>query len=367
MANKKFTSVVKFSNCEEGKNLIAKMEDYARQYVTENGIAKMSFDTSCSLSEKAQKLNDAFCAELARRSKYSKDDFDSVEDYASFGAVAQMGANIQKVLLDAVTPILINATGLAMLAEFHYGGYGDVFEFEDKDNSVYKVSKMGRRQKHTKTQESKKQNKTISTDMYGLTVYTTLPKIILGESMLAEDIMKMGLAMNKKIYTLVVKKFVSAVETLTDPDLVVTGYTEKTFLTALRNASAKNGTKMLIVGDNVALKDILPTDSRTRILLQDEFNTTLGYMSSFNGYNAVGFDVVEDADEANGVLGLPTNRVYALPITGDKMIHVAIGYTRSNTDGEYDNDNLSILSTFAKELGVSLCTNKKPVKVELGA
>ena len=365
MANKKFQSVVKFSECEEGKKLVGMMEDYARQYVSDNGIAKMSYDTKYNMNEKAQKIYEAFVAELSRGSKYSVADFDSVQDYASFNAVAQMGANIQKILLDAVTPILTNATGLALLAEFHYGGYGDVFEFEDKDNSVYKVSKMGRRQKHTRTQESKKQNKTIDTDLYGLTVYTTLPKIILGESELAEDIMKMAVAVNKKIFTLALKKYISATNAIVDPSLVVTGYTEKTALEAIRNASAKNGTKMLIVGDNVALKDILPADSRTRILLQDEYNTTLGYMSTWNGFDVLGFDVVADDDEVNGVLGLPTNKVYALPITSDKMIHVAIGYTSTNSDNEYDNDNLSILTTFRKELGVELATNKKPVRIDL--
>lgn len=362
---KRFQDVAKFAETDSGKKLVGMMEEYAKHYIDANNIAKMSYDDKYTLSEKAEKINEAFKSELARRSKYSVEDFDSVQDYANFKVVAEMGANIQKILLDAVTPIFLNASGLAMLAEFHYGGYGDVFEFEDKDNSIYSVSKMGRRQRHTKTQESKKQNKTISTDMYGLSVYTTLPQIILGESMLAEDIAKMALAMEKKVYTLVVKAFTAAVETLTDTNLIVTNYNEKAFLTALRNAQAKNGTGMFIVGDNVALKDILPSDSRVRILLQDEYNTTIGFMTKFNGFDVVGFDVVADDDEQTGVLGLPVNRIYGLPITGSKMIHVAVGYTAVNGDDPWDNDNLVAITTFRKELGVELATNKKPVRVEL--
>ena len=224
---------------------------------------------------------------------------------------------------------------------------------------------MGRRQRHTKTQESKKQNKTISTDMYGLSVYTTLPQIILGESMLAEDIVKMSLAMQKKIYTLALKAFIASVETLTDTNLIVTNFTEKTFLQALRVAQAKNGTKMYVLGDNVALKDILPSDTRTRIMLQDEYNTTIGYMTKFNGYDVLGFDVVADDNEAGGVLGLPTNRIYGLPVTGNKMIHIAVGYTAVNGDDAWDNNDLAAVTTFRKELGVSLATNKVPVRIEL--
>lgn len=364
---KRFNSVAKFAQNENSKKLITMMEDYASHYISERVEgAKMSYDTKYSIAEKAQKINEAYIAELARRSKYSLADFDSVEDYANFDAVAQMGAQIQKAMLDAVTPILINATGLAMIAEFHYGGYGDVFEFELKDDSVYEVSKMGRRQKHTRTQERKKQNKTIGTEFYGLSVYTTLPQIILGDSMIAEDTMLMGLSMNKKIYTLVLKKFVDTLEnSLTDSNLIVTNYTEKGALETLRNGSAKNGSKLVLVGDDVALKDILPSDARTRIMLQDEYNTTIGHMTSWNGYEVLGFDVVKDDDEAKGVLGLPTNRVYGIPVTGSKLIHVAIGTTMTNTDDPIDNDNLVAISTFRKELGVEFATNQKAVRIEL--
>lgn len=363
---KRFNSVAKFAQTENGNKLISMMEDYASQYASEKveGV-KLSYDTKYSMAEKAQKINEVYLSELARRSKYSREDFDSVEDYANFGVVAQMGAQIQKAMLDAVTPILINATGLAMMAEFHYGGYGDVFEFEDKDNSVYEVSRMGRRQKHTKTQERKKNNKTIATEFYGLSTYSTLPQILLGDAMIAEDTMLMALSMNKKIYSLVVNAFVTATAGITDPNLVLTSYTEKTALEKLRIGSAKNGAKMMIVGDDVALKTILPSDTRTRILLQDEFNTTLGHMSSWNGYEVVGFDVVADDSQTNGVLGLPTNRVYGVPTTGSKLIHVAIGTTMSNADDPMDNDNLVAINTYRKELGVALATNQKVVRIEL--
>lgn len=363
---KRFNSVAKFAQSDNGNKLITMMEDYASQWASEKieGV-KLSYDTKYSMAEKAKKINEVYASELARRSKYSASDFDTVEDYANFGAVAQMGAQIQKAMLDAVTPILINATGLSMLAEFHYGGYGDVFEFEDKDNSVYEVSRMGRRQKHTKTQERKKKNKTITTEFYGLSTYATLPQILLGDAMIAEDTMLMSLSMNKKIYTLVVQKFISAVGGITDPNLAITGYTEKTALEALRIGSAKNGAKMLIVGDNVALKDILPDETRARILLSDEFNTTLGYMSNWNGYQVVGFDPVSDDTQTNGVLGLPTDKVYGIPTTGNKLIHIAIGTTMANADDPMDNDNLVAINTFRQELGVELATNQKCVRIDL--
>lgn len=370
---KQFKNVIKYSESHENaKKLVNIAEDYAKTRANE--MFKTTFATYSTnkegkpmgVEEKAKQLNEVFCSELERRSKYSVADFDNdVIAYSEFSAVSEMSAQLQKILVDAMTPILISATNLGLIAEFHYGGYGDTFEFELTDPLPYSVSKMGARQKHTKTQEKKKQNKTIATEMYGLTTYTTLPQILLGESMIAEDAYKMALSINKKVYTLVLKKFISATESLSDTNYVQTNYDEKGLLQKLRNGSAYNGSQMLVIGDAVALKTLLPAESRVEILLSDDFNTNLGYMSVWNTYKVLGLDVVADPDETSGVLGLPTNRIYGIPVNGTKLVQVAIGATLTNTDGEFENNNLAILSTLRKEIGVELATNKKVVKCTL--
>lgn len=361
---KRFDTVVKFATTADSNKLVSSMEDYARHYMSSKYDVKgLSYETTkYSLEEKANKINETFKSELAHRSKYSLEDFSDVQEYASYGAVTQMAARIQKAMLDTVTPIVTDAMGLSTLANIHYGGYGDTFEFELVDNSIYEVSRMGRRQKHTKTQEKKASTKTIATDMYGITTITNLPEILVGDSMIAEDVMLKAISMVAKIYQLVIGEFTTVSEAMTDENLVLENFNETEFLKKLRLASARNGAKMVIVGDAVALKSVLPEEARTRILLGDEYNT-VGYMSVFNGYTVLGFNVVSDGND--GVVGLPTDRVYALPVNGSKLIQVAIGYTASNTDEDYDNNNLAILSTLRKELGVSLATNKKIVKVKL--
>lgn len=362
---KRFDTVVKFATTADSNKLVSSMEDYARHYMSSKYDVKgLSYETTkYSLEEKANKINETFKSELARRSKYSLEDFNNdIQEYATYGVVAQMAANIQKVMLDTVTPIVTDAMGLSTLSNIQYGGYGDVFEFELVDNSIYEVSRMGRRQKHTRTQTKKASTKTIATDMYGITTITNLPEILVGDSMFAEDVMLKAISMVAKIYQLVIGEFTTVSEAMTDENLVLENFDETEFLKKLRLASARNGAKMVIVGDAVALKSVLPAEARTRILLGDEYNT-VGYMSVFNGYTVLGFNVVSDGND--GVVGLPTNRIYALPVNGSKLIQVAIGYTSTNTDEDYDNNNLAILSTLRKELGVSLATNKKIVKVKL--
>lgn len=359
---KKFDSVVTFSKAnDEAKNLVTGMEDYARQYCTEKMGAKMSYDTKYTMTQKAEKINRVFASELQRRSGMSPENFDNITDYANFSVVSEYGVMLQKVLVDTVTPIVVSATGTEMLSEIHYGGYNDVFEYTLTDNSVYAVSKMGRRQKHTKTQERKTVNKTIATEMYGLTTYTTLPAILVGDAYVAEDAMRMAVAMVSKVYALTVDAFVTGANAITDTNLTLQNYDEDKFISKLKYASAKNGAPMVIVGDAVALKKVLPSETRARILLQDEY-VTKGYITQFNGYTVIGLDAVDGAD---GIVALPEDRIYGIPMNGTKLVQVAIGATITNTDKEFDNNNLAILSTLRKELGVDLATNYKVVRVNL--
>ena len=351
---------------EDAKKLVTLIEDYAKNDIANRFKVESAYDTKYSMPEKAKFINDLFVSEVARRSKFSVNDFDgSIVEYANFDVVAKMQAFVTKIMVDTITPIYLNATGLAMLAEFHPVDFGGVAEFEVKDPSLYKVSKIGRRQKHTKVQEKKKVNKTIAMDSYGLTTFSTLPQIMVGEAMIADDAIKMALSINKKIYTLVVKEFIAKAEAVTDSKYVLTSFSENEFLEKLRNGSAYNGSKMVIVGDAVALKSILPASENVRILLTDEYNTSIGYMDMFNTYSVMGFDVVRDDDETDGTLGLPTNRIYGIPNDGNKLIHVAVGMTTTNTDEAYDNDNLSILSTLRKDIGVKLATTGKIVRCNL--
>lgn len=351
----------------DAKKLVTCIEDYAKHSFNEGaGKTVFSVDAKYSKAEKAQTIQDLYLSEVARRSGKTLGMVDGdVQTYASFDDVAKMGAFVTAILVDTVYPIYLNQSGLAMLSEFHQVGYAGVAEFEVKDSSLYTVSKMGRRQKHTKVQEKKKNNKVIKTDMYGLTTAVTLPQIMLGDAMIADEAIRMALSINHHIYKLVLNKFIDKAEAITDTNFKIDSYTEETFLTILRKGSAVNGSKMTIVGDAVALKDLLPASNSVRILLTDAYNTTLGYMDMWNTYDVVGFDVVADDSAVSGILGLPTNRIYGVPNDGTKLVHVAIGSTRTNTDEMYLNDNLAILSTLAKEIGVELATTRKVVRCNL--
>jgi hypothetical protein len=363
---KDFTKIVKASNLPSGLVKLAEIsEDYAKTCLNETHKLNFGIVKEYDKLEKAVKIQETYYAELERQTgkKIVGESREQLEFLASLDEVQKMSARLLSIIVDSVQPIYINAMGLNMLAEFHYGGYNDTFDYEVTDPSLYKVSKMGDRQKHTKTQRKEKVNKPINTEFYGLTTISTLPEYLLGEAMVADDAIKMALSLNRKIYTLMLNEFVTKANAMTDADLVVAGYTEDTLLEALRLGSAKNGSKMVIVADAIPCKTVLPEVTGLQVMLQDEYNTTLGHMSMFNRYNVLDFDVVEGED--GSALGLPVNRIFGLPMDGSKLIHIAIGASAMRTDEYTDNNDLSAKSTLAKQIGVALATNRKIVRCDL--
>ncbi len=369
---KRFSSVVAFACNSENEKLVSMAEDVAKHKVNEMtetkkySVIEMSQSGSpLDLSSKYKQLDEMFVEQIKSRSGISVEDtYGDIGAYASTPTVVSMATVTQKVILDSMLPIFINATGLPMLAEMHYVEYGQPLEFTLKDNSLYTVSEMSRRSKHTKRQEKKERKITLTPSMYGLDTFTTLPKVLQGIDSVAEDTALMAMSVAKKIFTLVLKEFKTKTDAFTDATWVLGNYTEATLLSKVKNLDAYNGGKAVIVGDAVALKSILPDHASTRILLSDEFNTTLGYMSTWNGYPVVAFDRVRDDDEATGFLGLDEGKVYAITM-GSKLIQVGIGYTYVVTDDIRANYDLSADNTLAKEIAVQLITRGKVVKCTL--
>lgn len=361
---RKFGIVEKFAQANEtSKDLVEMMTAYAKMDLTERGTHKYSVDSKFagySKEDLGKALSKAYEKDLFRRSGYTYDNFDGdVTAFGTHSAIVEFAQTMDIVLLNAVYPYVFNTPLFNTLCQVHFVGYGDALQFDIKDNTLFNVSKFARRQKHTKTQEKEKMTRTITTDNYGITTITNLPKILLGEANIAEDIMVSALSMERKAFELVLNKFIAKTNALSIGALTLQNYDEKKWLKVLKTVKAYSGNAQpLIVGDMIALKTLLPEAQNTRINLQDPYNTTMGYMDRFNGYNVVAFDAIANDDGAYGVTGLPEDRIYALPISGDKMIHLGIGATMRNSDADYENMNTSKLSTLRQEMGVELVTNE---------
>jgi len=355
-------NVVKFtSTSKDSKEFIEMFCDYSKQVLSENHGYKFSFEKNTPKEMKAQSINNAWVNLLQRRSGYKLSDFDSVAEFGSLTAVNEFAQGLNKLMLNAIYPYVFDAPLFNTLCEMHFVGYGDSLQINMKDNSLFNVSKFGRRQKHLNTQEREAGSKTITTDQYGITTITSVPDILTGKAMIADDVLVSALSMQAKIYELVLNEFKTKADAITIPSLVASGaFVEKTWQQKLKAVKAYSamGVNPILFGDTIALKHLLPTAQNTRIDLQDPYNTTIGYMDRWNGHSVFGFDAVGNNDGDYGVLGLDEDTLYGIAPSASKFIHVAVGNTMTNSDDNYDNINLSKLTTLRQELGVELVTNE---------
>lgn len=365
---KDFTNVVLFSNTsEDAGDLVKAVKEYAKQDINERTkTAYFEYDKTGTKDVKEKVIQDLYFAEIQRRVGFGAEKFDGdIRSYANSTIVREFAQSLDRILLDAVMPLVYDNSALSLIAEFHMAGYGQSFKFDIEDPTLYSVSKLDRRMKHGMTQRKDKSTVVINTDSYAVSSITNLPEIMLGEVMVARELMRMAMSMQRKIYALTIGKFVEKMEAITAPALTLTNYDEKEVIKRLQTVSVYNNNKGILVGAPDALKVVLPASQNTRILLQDEFNTTLGYMSTFNNYDVLALPPVAADDGAYGLTGLPSNRLYIISPTARKLIHVALGATMTNTDGIYENANNSVISTLRQEIGVDIATNAYGAIVKL--
>lgn len=370
---RQFDNVVKFAELNKGTEagtLVSKAEDFAKHKINEMYGNKYSVETmdregkAIDLVGKGEKLHAIFMAELERRSGVKRSDFvGDMVSYAMQPTVSATYSAMNKIIVDAMIPIFYAQTSLNLIATTHFGGYGDVFEFEVGSSNLYSASRVGRGQKHLKAQARKKTTKTIATEAYGLTSITTVAEILSNRVNIAEESVTQARSMAYKIYAVAVDKFKTETELIDGTAYCLTNFAEGTFLELMRKGSAVAGEKLTIIGDAVALKTLLPASAWTRIDLGDAFNTSTGYMTVWNGYNVLAFDVVSDGT-IEGIVGLPTDRIYGLAL-GDKGVHIGLGATMAIADGMFDNNDLSVNTTLIKEIGVEIASTTHPVMCKL--
>lgn len=316
------------------------------------GVKKFSVDSQKEV------INKLFAEELTKRSGYTVESFGTVAQFANSPIVKSFADAIVSTMIDMILPeTLIGSIGL--IADFKFAGLGDSLKFDIKNNGLFKVSKAGRRQKSTPAQKQGITTETIVAENHQVTVYLSLFDILTNRQSIAEYIMKVVRSIETEMLYEVYDAFVSAMSDSNIPTaLKETAYDEEKLISLCQKVTAYNqGKKAVIVGTAVALKNVLPTSTNARILLDDEY-VKMGYIAKFNNYDVLVLDQVADWTSANYGLKLTDSSIFVLSPASDKLIKVGVeGESMSRTDGAYDNENLVVEGTVTKAWGVKCITN----------
>lgn len=357
-------NVVTFAKTEDSLKAYKMFVDYYN-HKQNKGI----FDNSVSLTDKKEKLDFAVREEIARLSQVSKETMKTLpaEVLASNPMYQWAAFAVVNTMVDAVLPdSIIDSIGL--YTDLRVGGYGDSFSFDIDSRDLFVVSKHGNGKRHAELRKQYKGQVNILPENRMISVYTSLYKVLAGVEDLADFARKaaisMEVAMTKDAYT----AFNTAMENLDnagDDALRVTGYTQDALVELCQTVTAYNGgRKAVIVGTQLALQNVLPSDAGCRYDLQSEY-VKIGYIKTAFGYDVMMLPQVANVG-SDFTLALDDNNIYVVSPAGDKLIKGALeGATTSHVERAQDTADLSEVVTMNKRWGFAVATSSIAGLIEL--
>lgn len=353
-----FNNVIAFS--EQSKDLYDAMKAFARETLNENKGLK-AFE-STSKEEQMKLINKAFSAELSRLSGMevpSAKDKTAVARFAMKTNVQEFAEETRDVLIDAILPDILNDSILKYIADIKYADFGDTIKFTIKSNQLLTVSKAGNRKRRTNVQKTYVSDVTMSGENHMVTVGTNLYEILIGQSFLAEEVMKAALAIETDMLYSAYDAFANAADALTGA-LSVTNYSEETLIKLYERVRAWNGgAKPIVIGTPLALSHILPSDTNYRYNFESEY-VRVGYLQNFKNMDIVAMEQVADPYNTSQeyALKFDDTKLYVVSPATDKIVKMGVfgGVMAHQNDG-MDNANTSVLHTISANYEAQVITN----------
>ena len=341
------------------KDLYDAMKEYSRNFNNERKGVKAFAEHS--KDEMGTLINKAFAMEVAKQSGMAlpsdMGNKTEVKRYAENPMGKYFANQIRDVMIDMILPDVLMTGSVRYFADFKYADLGDTIKFDIKSNSLFTVSKAGWRQRTTNQQKTFRTTVTMEGENHEVTIGATLFEILTGQAFVAEEVMKVGLSIERSMLFDAYDAFTTSANALTG-NLQVANYSEKSLIKLCQTSTAYNqGRKAVILGTPVALKSVLPSNNNDRYLLDDEY-VRLGHLQTFNGFDVIPMEQVADDTKGDYSLKLADDKIYVVSPASDKIVKIGVfGGTVSHTDGNYDNANKMIETTVEKAWNVATVTN----------
>lgn len=295
-----------------------------------------------------EKLNNAFFAEIERQSGVSREGIDQ-SAWAQHPSVRWAAMAVVDAAINAIIPVTI-LPQFGMFADFRTLGAGDVIKFKIQPRQFYTVSRGGRGERVTFRQKHYAGDVVIAPVEHLVTVYTDMYRVLAGLEDVAEFLRWVLASVEQAMYGDALTALTTGLGALTDTALNVTGaFDMKTLVKMCETVTVRNGgVKPVVTGSTVALMNVLPDSS-------------LGYRMNANADGAsirlvkdvMAYDIMPLAPAANaaGALVLPDNQIFVVAPAVDKLVKGGLVTTMSNSNGFYDNADITSNFTYRKSWG----------------
>jgi hypothetical protein len=363
--------VLAFAGAQEDSSKLAPYKmfvDYWNHYMSRNGKEGLEYSTttvnendevvSISFDEKEFAMNNALKKEIMRHAGIASFDQFPLETWANHPTLKWATFAVVSALVDMILPqVIIDSIGL--YSDIRTIGFGDSAAFDVEPRDLFVVSKAGRAKRTSEINKQFKGQVVINPEQRELTVGVALYRVLAGKESLAEFVMKVARSMEAQLTLDAYNAFVIATAALSTgaAGLKVAGYTQTDFVTLSQKVQAWNGgQKVICVGTQLALANIIPADANYRYEIDSDF-VKLGYVRNFAGTDIMVMPQVADFTTPFQTL-ISNSYLWFISPGAQKLLKVVLeGNTLSYTSDVYANANLLQTSTMYKSWGVGVATN----------
>lgn len=357
--------------CFENKDLIEAMKQYASERIAQK--RGVNVDVKFSKADKLKKINDAYVKEVVKsagvEAKFSAVKSDT--DRRRFSQIPNVGfyaREIRDILVDAILPIVMDASTLTYFAQTDFADLGGTISYHLKNNALYTVSKASYKTRRANIQKVSDTTVTLAGENHEITVATDFFDIMCGNSNIAEDVMKAAISMQTQMYVEAYTSLNGAMAQANIPQqLRATQFSDAAFLQLVNRVKAYNhGARVAVVGTNVALQSVLPGVATGARYFTDSDFVKLGHLEKYKGVDVLPLEqVIDIANQSTYGLALDDNKLYIIPLD-EKLVKIGIfGGTISHQDNPYDNANKLVTSTMEKAWETAVITNATAGVIEL--
>ena len=289
-------------------------------------------------SEKHDKLQNAFFAEIVAKSGVSRDGL-TTEAWVSHPSVQWASFAVVDATVNAILPqVLTPAFGL--FTDFRFVSLGDVVKFKIKPNQFFTVSKGGTGERTIHRQKDFAQDIIVAPVEHIVTVYTDMYRVLAGKEDIADFVARVVLAIEQAMYGDALNALMTGLNNLPTGTYKISGaFDMKTLVKMAETVQVYNaGVRPVIAGSATALMHVLP-------------DSTLGYRGNYDANggsielikNVYGYDVIKmnNAAAQGGGLVLPDNKIFVVSPAQDKLVKAVVSNALTNSNQFYDNADLT--------------------------
>lgn len=312
-----------------------------------NGQKIGQYDSNVSLSEKREKVTEAFFAEIERLSNCprteNKDAWmaNPMTKWATFAVI--------NAVVNAVLPAYVNAS-LAPFVDFQTVGYGDIMKVKVQPRTLFTVSLGGHGERTTHRQKEYAGDVIITPVEHIVTVYVDMFRVLAGKDDLSEAVRKVVLSIEIAMQKDAVSALTTGLGALTYPAAFIkTGaFTTQNMISLAQTVQAyNNGAKPVILGTAAALANVLPDSAAGFRMTIPGAEGSVRILKDFYGFDLL--ELPQIPTGSNFGLALNDSVLYVVSPAVNKVVTGCMSTALSNSNQFYDNADLTQNFTMRKD------------------